>query len=231
MNDQALKPTNQTAANSESPSATDTVLADTQKPQASLLGLPKELLNYIITLAVVEEPDADQITLMSKQREEISARPPGKIRAFRSPALARTCTELEAIVLPTFYGQNTFAVCTTWTAYEWLRRERRRQDQAPVRRIRIYFDPGLFNTEEYASMVISLEDKAGMMAIRLESAYYLNMCSACQSILASKVEEINHRDCYYGSNERRLAALAYELSCSSLACGIADGCTKCYGRT
>jgi hypothetical protein len=80
-------------------------------------------------------------------------------------------------------------------------------------------------------MVIFLEDKAGMLAIRVESAYYLNMCRACQSMLASKVEEINRRDPCYGSNERKLAALAYELSCSSITCGIADGCTKCYGQT
>lgn len=214
-----------------STSETETTATDAEHPRASLLGLPKELLNYIITLAVVEEPDADQITFMLKQREETSVGPPGKIPAYRSPALARTCTELEAIVLPVYYGQNVFAFCNAGTAHEWLRHERRGQDQAPVRQIKIYFDPDLFNTEEYASMVISLEDKADMLAIRVESAYYLNMCNACQSILASKVEEINRRDHYDGSKERRLAALAYELSCSSIACGIADGCTKCYGRT
>jgi hypothetical protein len=177
MDKQTLRPTNPAAANSASPSATGTISADTQPAKASLLGLPKKLLNYIITLAVVGEPDDDQITLMSKQRLETSVGPPGKIRAYRSPALARTCTELEAIVLPIYYGQNVFAFCNASTAHERLRHERRGQDQAPVRQMKIYFDPGLFLTIEYASLKFALEDKTDMLDLPVESAYYLNMCN------------------------------------------------------
>ena len=93
MDKQTNAPADKAVANSAPTSTTSTVTAVTDKaqpPQASLLGLPKELLNDIITLAVVEEPDDDQITLMSKQLRETSVGTPGRIRAFRSPALART---------------------------------------------------------------------------------------------------------------------------------------------
>jgi hypothetical protein len=138
---QDLEPAKQAAANSAS-SLSTTTNTDAQPPRASLLGLPKELLNYIITLAVIEDPDADQTALLSKQLTESEAGPLYEARSFRSPALARSCTELDAIVRPIYYGQNTFAFCSASVAHAWLRRERRKQSEAPVRRIRIGVLPG-----------------------------------------------------------------------------------------
>ena len=51
------KPTKQRFAKPISPSETDTTADDAQHPSTSLLGLPKELLNYIVELAVVNDPD------------------------------------------------------------------------------------------------------------------------------------------------------------------------------
>lgn len=219
-----LEPSKQAVANSASPSATNPVA---QPPRASLLGLPKELLNHIITLAVVEDPDANLYAMLSKQHEETNTEPPGKIRAFRSPALARSCTELEKIVLPIYYGQNTFSFCSASIACDWLRCERRKKGEAPVGRIRTYLDPGLFNTIEYATLEFFVEDKTGMLAAPAESAYYLNMCNTCQNALVSKIGEINGRDRYYNSGEKRLTVLAYELFHSPVVCGIADKYLRC----
>ncbi|KAM0701590.1 hypothetical protein Q7P35_010498 [Cladosporium inversicolor] len=222
-----LEPPEQAVADSASPPAINPVA---QPPRASLLGLPKERLNYIITLAVVKDPDANLYALLSKQHEETSTGPPSKIRAFRSPALARSCTELEKIVLPIYYGQKTFAFCSASIAYDWIRCERRKRGEAPVRRIRIYLDPGLFNTIEYATLEFSVEEKTGMLAGPGESGYYLNMCDTCQNALVSKIEDINGRDRYYNSGEKKLAALAHELIHSPVACGLADQYLICYRR-
>jgi hypothetical protein len=223
---QDLESIEQADVDSASPSATNT---DTQPPRASLLGLPKELLNYIITLAVVDDPDADKSALLSKQLTESEAGPLHEARSLRSPALARSCTELDAIVLPMYYAQNTFAFCSASVAHAWLHRERRKQSDAPVRRIRIYFDPGLFCTIAYASLEFSLEEKTRKLAIPVESAYCRDMCSACQNALASKMEDINGRDGDYDYGEKRLAAVADELSRSPVRCGFAEGGTRCDG--
>jgi hypothetical protein len=105
----------------------------------------------------------------------------------------------------------------------------RTRGEAPVRRIRIFFDPGLFCTIEYASLEFSLEDKTGKLAIPDESAYYRNMCSACHNALASKMEDINGRDGDYDYGEKRLAAVADELFRSPVRCGFAEGGTRCDG--
>lgn len=69
-----------------------------------------------------------------------------------------------------------------------------------------------------------MEESTQKLAVPVEAAYFLNMCNACQNALASKVVEINRR---IASGEMRLAALAYKLFRSSVACGIADTFTKC----
>ncbi|GAB7333530.1 hypothetical protein MBLNU13_g05108t1 [Cladosporium sp. NU13] len=185
------EPAKQAVANSASPSGINPV---GQPPRASLLGLPKELLNHIITLAVVQNLDADLYALLSKQHEETSAGPSGQIRAFRSPLKQ--------------------------SSHDWLRCERRKQDHAPVHRIGIYLDPGLFNTIEYASLEFSLEDKTGMQAPLGESAYHLNMRNTCQNALASQMEEINGYGRYQNSGGQRLATLAYKLFHSPVACDL-----------
>lgn len=69
-----------------------------------------------------------------------------------------------------------------------------------------------------------MEENTQKLAVPVESAYYLNMCNPCRDPLASKVEQINRR---FDSGGNRLAALAYKLFRSSVACGIADTFTKC----
>jgi hypothetical protein len=71
-----------------------------------------------------------------------------------------------------------------------------------------------------------MEENPRKLAVPVESAYFLNMCNACQNALATKVVESNR---CFDSGEKRLAALAYKLFRSSVACGIADAFTK-YNR-
>lgn len=98
-------------ATSISPPETDPEAINAQPPEASLLGLPKELLHYIVELAVVKDPDEGP-TKADVEFRRLKARR----HLFRcptpSPALGRTCKVLEAIVLPINYSQNIFASVT-----------------------------------------------------------------------------------------------------------------------
>ena len=82
MNHQIIKPARQTAADSASASITSTVTTDPQPPTVSLLGLPVELLKYIITLAVsAEEPKPDSHKFLLQQRQKASVEPKGTFKA------------------------------------------------------------------------------------------------------------------------------------------------------
>lgn len=104
----------QTGQDSAAPSAANMNTIDMPPPEASHFSLPAELLNHIATLTVVEDPDADQAALLLEQREQDDYGVYGyksRVLAFPSPAVVRTCTALEAIALPIYYGQNTFRFC------------------------------------------------------------------------------------------------------------------------
>ena len=84
-------------------STTSTATTDMQPPTASLLCSPAELLNYIITPAVpAEKSKADLPSFPLAQRQQASVEPEGTLCAYPTPALAGTCTSLEAIVLPIY---------------------------------------------------------------------------------------------------------------------------------
>lgn len=141
MDHQIIKPARQTAADSASASITSTVTTDPQPPTATLLGLPVELLNYIITLAVpAEEPKPDLQTFLLQQRQKASIEPKGTFNAYPTPALAGTCTTLEAIVLPIYFGQNPSIFCSPELAYDWLSTRRRGRSASTVRQVWIHFE-------------------------------------------------------------------------------------------
>ena len=125
---------------STSTSETSTSATDAQPPRASLLGLPAELLNSIVELTVVKDPDEGPIIadVYFKPLEGRNNR-----HAFRcskpSPGLARTCTVLEAIALPMYYGQNTFSFRSCTHACRWLSLKRKK-GLALIRRVKILFD-------------------------------------------------------------------------------------------
>lgn len=206
---------------STSPSANSRLAANTQPPRASLLGLPKELLNHIIILAVVNDPDTDPTARLSKQRPNVRLH--GRVRVFSSPALARTCTALEAIVWPIYYGQNTFDFCSSTVAFQWLSQERRKRCLAPVRRIRIHYRAMRWEL----ALEVYLEDETNLLAVTVECSYYVDGCTRCWSRLLSKIEEINDRGLYLEFDDMRLATLAYHLHPWNPDPWTAYGCTIC----
>lgn len=215
MKKQPVASAAQAATNPALASIIKAVTTETQAPKASLLGLPKELLNYVITLAVVDDPDADQTALLLEQQQKDGYGHfgrKGKVLAFPSPALARTCTELEAIVLPTYYGQNTFHFCSMKVASYWLYQERRRNSVASVRHIRVHFgvtatldkDPAL----ERRVLDMYLEDNSQALVMSTSSSFYVGLCKWCQREFTAKVQRINNRGSDFDSGEVKLAVLA-----------------------
>lgn len=214
----ASKRAEQTVAKSTSPSATKTIATNVQPPEASLLGLPKELLNYIIELAVLKDSDEDP-TEANVEFKQLK----GGQRVFRdptpSPALGRTCKILEAIVLPIFYGQNTFAFRSTDHASCWLSLKRRRWGMALVRRIRIRFAvkgmQGAVSQRkkgENVEVELLLRDKTGKLALAARCSFFARACQWCLRVLLGKIRDINGRTHCYKSGLDRLLALFEYLS-------------------
>ena len=129
----------QYVATSISPPATEPDAADAQPPEASLLSLPNELLNYVCELTVVKDPDEGPTEAHVGFKRMITRR-----HLFRcptpSPALGRTCRVLEETVLPIYYGRNTFAFRSPSPASRWLSQKRRMRSTTPFRQIATLFD-------------------------------------------------------------------------------------------
>jgi hypothetical protein len=121
-----LRSTKRATTTSLSTSETETPATDAQPPRASLLGLPTELLNSIVELTVVKDPDEGPI-IADVYFKPLKGR--SNRHAFRcskpSPGLARTCTVLEAIALPMYYGRNTFSFRSSAHACRWLSLKRK----------------------------------------------------------------------------------------------------------
>ena len=210
MTQEILAPGDQAVANPGSTSASNT---DTQPPQACLLGLPKELLNYIITLAVVEDPEADPTTLLLEQRQRNDGHAQsGRVEAFSSPALARTCTTLEATVLPIYYGQHTFHFCSMNVASQWLNQERRMKIVASVRRVKVHcgLTPKLRKQlkRKRKALDMFLEADSRVLALSKASSFFADLCEDCRWAFRAKVQWNNDRDSEFRSGEEKLAALA-----------------------
>lgn len=131
-----------------------------------------------------------------------------------SPALARTCSALEAAVLPVYYGQNTFSFKSASEGAAWLQRTRHRQAyEAPVRSISFPVttiatkDKGDAPMGSLARVQYYL--KYGHLAIKrllarlqegsnkllvfqdVEAARSSSMCRHCFRVIGDEVEEIN----------------------------------------
>lgn len=195
-----------------STSETETTTIDAEHPRASLLGLPKELLNYIIGLAVVKDPEEGPTeAIVELQRLKGS----GYILRCEtpSPALGRTCRVLESIVLPIYYGQNTFAFCSHYHTCHWLSSTRKRRGMSSIRRIRILFDViGRHNVERLVEMELFLEDKTDRLALAVGCPFYAQACQWCRRILMDRIEDINGNTRQYKSGVGRLLALVRYFS-------------------
>lgn len=209
---QDLKPAKHTVAKSISPCATEPDATNAQPPEASLLGLPKELLNYIVELAVVKDPDEGPTEVKVNSRHVSRCPTP-------TPALGRTCKVLEAIVLPIYYGQNTFAFRTSNDACRWLSQRGRRNGMASVRRVKIRFQAtGMENglsprkDGENLELEIFLRQGSDWLNVAVECSFCARACYWCELALVGKIDNINTRTHYYNSGLERLLALLEDLS-------------------
>lgn len=157
-----LKPAKHTVAKSISPSATEPDATNTQPPEASLLGLPKELLNYIIELAVVKRPGEGPTESKVDSKRLKSSR---QLSGYHmpTPALGRTCKVLEAIVLPVYWGQHNFVFHSPSQALRWLSMKRRRNGMAMIRQVKIRFKvKGMENKEDGDNLDVHLVLQDGL---------------------------------------------------------------------
>jgi hypothetical protein len=231
-NQQTMESAHYTTANSASASTANAVATDPQPAKASLLGLPVELLNYIITLAMlVDVAKPDLHTFLSKQRQKANAGPKAKLHLYPWPALARTCTSLEAIVLPIYYGQNTFIFHSPKLAYRWLSARRRGKGEATVRRVQLHFGVTRAISEgpawKQAALEMFLANGTNVLAISEASSFYVGACIQCQNKLQSEMQRINDRGSDFKFGDERLAALADYFDSRGRVVGFLDGCSIC----
>lgn len=136
-------------------STTNTTTPVMPPPRAHLLSLPAELLNYIVTLAVVDRSKI--VTAKVQMRREDGRK---QTRASpTAPALACTCNFLKALVMPIYYGQKKFYFASSDEAVRWLTLKLERKEEAVVRDIIVSVSYGcrvnisLNNTNEVAVRV------------------------------------------------------------------------------
>jgi hypothetical protein len=208
-----LKPTERATTTSTSTSETEASATDAQPPRASLLGLPTELLNYIVELIVVKDPDEGPTIADVYFKPLKGNRNRHVFRCSRpSPGLARTCTFLEAIALPMYYGQNTFSFRSSIHACRWLSLKRKK-GMALIRRVKILFDVTDGDDEELiVEIELFLEEKTDKLVLDINCSFYTQACQRCRRILMNKIEDINGRTRQYMTGSGRLVALLRHLS-------------------
>lgn len=209
-----LKPAKHTVAKSISPSATEPDATNTQPPEASLLGLPKELLNYIIELAVVKRPGEGPTESKVDSKQLKTSR---QLSGYHmpTPALGRTCKVLEAIVLPIYWGQHNFVFHSPSQALRWLSMKRRRNGMAMIRQVKIRFKvKGMENMEDGDNLDVHLvlQDGIDRLLLAGRCSFCARACQWCQRILLDKIEDINSRTGYYESGLERILAMLEYLS-------------------
>lgn len=210
---QGLDPKKQAVARPVLPSATESDANGAQPLEASLLGLPKELLNDIIELAVVARPGEGptKSKVESKQlktsRHLFDCHKP-------NPALGRTFKVLEAIVLPIYWGQHIFVFHSAPLALRWLSMKRRRDGMTLIRHVKIRFNvKGKENVEHGENLEIHLflEDGTDRLALAMCS-FNNRACQWCQRVPLDKIEDINSRTGHYESGLGRILAMLEYLS-------------------
>jgi hypothetical protein len=135
-----LKSTAQAVVKATSFPTRDTTPADTTPQRPNLLGMPAELLNYIVTLAVVDRSKSKCSTVVWAGVQTRHDRDIDRRYAYpESPGLARTCVHLAAVALPIYYGQNMFSFTSPIQAVDWLNAKSGRYEEPIVRNVEIRF--------------------------------------------------------------------------------------------
>lgn len=184
--------------------------AEAPPPRTHLLGLPAELLNYIVTLAVVEDLGFGSLTA-GVQRKQFDHK--NMILASpASPPLARTCALLKALVTPIYYGQNEFSFYSPDEAVAWLSLKLGRKDEAAVRNIEVNIRglPVLVsledNTNEVAVFIPKWSDS--YLCVRQEDAWFRSL----RTRASSWAKEINDGKLYARKPSDKIADLCLYLS-------------------
>lgn len=162
-------------------SAHNMLIPKPQLEEAHLLNLPKELLSYIIELVVVKKSGYIWCGVKDERSSgtELRTRP-------SSPAPARTCSLLEATVLPIYYGQNRFAFRSPGDAADWLLLKVGRKDGLIVRRIMI-----LQVHKREAALEVSFSDKTGVSVTPRRNDGLMQSPAALVERISTWVEKIN----------------------------------------
>lgn len=145
--------------------------------------------------------------------QDVYATPP-------TPALARTCTVLEKIVLPVYYGQNTFAFGSHHSAHGWLARKRRGVEIAPVRQVYIHFQgmpqPACWQSagpsfRKHIMVKVVCEEKTDLLAVSADSAYWEQLCDSCTGKLP-EFEDFCNKYCGKDAGpDSRIGVFAFRL--------------------
>ena len=181
-----------------SPPETEPDAADAQPPEASLLGLSKELLNYVFELALVKDPDE------GPTEANVDKRMTARRNFYRCPtpcpALGSLCRVLEEIVLRIYYRRNTFASRPPSHASRWFSQKRRKRDTILDRRIAFLFDAkGMKSLISHRKDGEDLEvepiesEGTGGLSLAGECSFCAQTCQQCQRISLKKIKDINGR--------------------------------------
>lgn len=159
----------------------NTMTPSTEPVESLVLSLPKELLIYIIELAVVETSGCIWCRVKYERSvgTELRTKP-------SSPALAHTCSLLEAIVLPIYYGQNRFAFRSPGDAADGLHLRLGRKDGLIVHRVIIF----QFHKRE-AALEASLNKDTGISVTFMRDHVLMQSPAALKERPSMWVEEIN----------------------------------------
>jgi hypothetical protein len=238
MNEPKSRPAPHKGATVTSSSITEAVATNTQPPRASLLGLPKELLNQIILLAVIDDSEDGFLIVHTRpigtwEDQNCCTSPP-------TPALARTCTVLEKIVLPVYYGQNTFALGSPSSAHDWLAGKRRGREVAPVRTVYIHLRvrPQYVGEQsagpsfrKHSMVRVVCDEKTDMLSISASSAFREQLCTSCKHKVAEFVEWGNkYRGAGFEAPDDVIALFAFHLCTFIPVLWNEDGCLLCWQR-
>lgn len=169
---------------------------------AHITSLPPEISNWIITLSVIEEQhiNVKPATLLRDQPS---------IPAFpQSPALASTCKTLQKLVLPIYYGQNTWRVVSAEEGIAWIRRVQSLSSELAVRKLLL----GKTGVAWLYSFSVD-EDTSGL---------HLKLCSVLEQILRAEyrvsllsyVDEVNQgtTTCSGRADDKMAAVLGWMVA-------------------
>lgn len=188
--------------------ASNTIPVNILPQRSRLLRLPPELLNYIVTLAVVKKRLGCRTVVSNVKKQQVHDRV-GILAVPASPGLACTSVFLRALVLPIYYGQNTFWFISPAQAVDWLSLKLRRKDEAIVRHIIVCLKGG-------ARVDISLKDNTNELVVEFDNLdKYLGVNDQNprpETGVSSWVEEINNGSLYARKPSDKIADLCLYLS-------------------